>query len=69
MLKGPNFPALKAVLSNSRGVSLIASGGVSTYDDIKKLKELSSEGIRGCIVGKAIYEKVIDLKTAVGMAE
>lgn len=67
MLKGPNYNAIKSVLENAGGVSLIASGGVSTYDDIVKLKDYVPAGLKGCIVGKAIYEKVIDLKTAISM--
>ncbi len=41
------------------GIKLIASGGISTFDELPKLKELGCEGV---IIGKAIYENRISLK-------
>ena len=41
------------------GIKLIASGGISTFDELPKLKELGCEGV---IIGKAIYESRISLK-------
>jgi phosphoribosylformimino-5-aminoimidazole carboxamide ribotide isomerase len=67
MLTGPNFASIEAVLEKAKGISLIASGGVSTYNDIMKLKQYEPLGLKGCITGKAIYEKVIDLKKAIEM--
>jgi phosphoribosylformimino-5-aminoimidazole carboxamide ribotide isomerase len=58
MLGGANikfFQNLKSAFSN---ISIIASGGISTLDDIKKLKE---EKLTGAIVGKAIYEGKISI--------
>ena len=48
------------------GMELIASGGVSTLDDVKKLKAL---GVEGAIIGKALYTKSIDLKEAIEVAK
>lgn len=66
MLKGPNIKALKDVLAVAK-IPLIASGGVSSLDDLKKLKSLEPLGLMGVIVGKALYEGKIDLKEAVAI--
>ncbi|MBN3033765.1 MAG: 1-(5-phosphoribosyl)-5-[(5-phosphoribosylamino)methylideneamino]imidazole-4-carboxamide isomerase [Candidatus Saganbacteria bacterium] len=52
MLAGPNFEGIRAFAA-ATGVAVIASGGISSKEDILKLKEL---GVEGCIVGKALYE-------------
>ena len=64
MLKGPNVEGLKNVLK-VKGVDIIASGGVSTIEDVRQLKALEGEGLKGMIIGKALYEKTIDLKEAI----
>ena len=64
MLTGPNFPSILRILDEAPGVELIASGGISSYDDIMKLKEYSGRGLKGCILGKAIYDRRIDLREA-----
>ena len=64
MLQGPNFDALKRVLDET-SVDVIASGGVSSIDDLLKLKRLETKGLIGAIVGKALYEKRFDLKEAI----
>ena len=46
-------------------MNIIASGGISSLDDIRKLSEFN---IYGAILGKAIYEGAIDLKEAVETA-
>lgn len=53
-LKGPNIKAIKALLKS--GMKVIASGGVSSLEDIRKLKNLKSKGLTGVIIGKALYE-------------
>lgn len=58
MLKGPSVELYQSILENSR-VKLIASGGVTTLDDLEKLKAL---GCEGAIIGKALYEGTITLK-------
>jgi len=64
MLQGPNLSLLAEVLDV--GVSqLIASGGIASLDDLRKLKTLESRGIVGAIVGKALYEGAIDVRQAI----
>ena len=58
MLSGPSFELYDEILKTSK-VKLIASGGITTIDDIFKLKVL---GCEGAIIGKAIYENTIDIK-------
>lgn len=64
MMKGPNIESLKKILELS-SIDVIASGGVSTLEDVKRLKALESKGLKGMIIGKALYEKKIDLKEAI----
>lgn len=61
MLVGPNVDAMKKILDTVKGTSLVASGGISSFNDIVTLSALSSRGLMGCIVGKAIYDGRIDL--------
>ena len=58
MQSGPNFSLFKNIL-NYFDFSVIASGGISTLDDIKKLTEM---GLTGAIVGTALYEEHFSLK-------
>ena len=59
MLEGPSFELYKRILSECKDLRLIASGGISTFDELPKLAEL---GCEGTIIGKAIYENRISLK-------
>lgn len=60
MLQGPSFELYKAILEETTdGLKLIASGGISHYDELPKLAALGCEGV---IIGKAIYEGRISLK-------
>ncbi len=59
MLEGPSLELYKELLSTVDGISLIASGGVSTMDDVYACREL---GCAAAVVGKAIYEGNIALK-------
>jgi len=68
MLQGPNMDAVKRVLDKT-SVDVIASGGVSSIDDLLKLKRLEPKGLVGAIVGKALYEKRIDLKEAIKVVD
>ena len=61
MLSGPNVEATRK-LTEETGLDIIASGGVSCMEDLKCLHEA---GIRGAIIGKALYENRIDLAEAV----
>ncbi len=64
MLLGPNMEAIKALADYST-VPVIASGGVTDIDDVKRLVQLPLLGI---IIGRAIYEKQLDLSEAVQLA-
>ncbi|MGI9530760.1 1-(5-phosphoribosyl)-5-[(5-phosphoribosylamino)methylideneamino]imidazole-4-carboxamide isomerase [Lutimonas sp.] len=59
MLQGPSFELYSRILKEIPEISLIASGGISHYDELSQLAEL---GCEGTIIGKAIYENRISLK-------
>lgn len=59
MLEGPSFELYEKLLRNSERLNLIASGGVSHFDELPRLLEIGCEGV---IIGKAIYENRIRLK-------
>lgn len=59
MLQGPAFGLYNEIMKNYPDLQLIASGGVSGIEDVRKLKEA---GIPAVVIGKAIYEGRIDLK-------
>lgn len=59
MLAGPSFEVYQNLLEQQPGIKLIASGGISEFDELPKLKQL---GCEGTIIGKAIYENRISLK-------
>ncbi len=59
MLQGPSFELYQRMLSEIENIKLIASGGISTFDELPKLAELGCEGV---IIGKAIYEHRISLE-------
>ena len=61
MLSGPNLVALREMADNT-GLKIVASGGVSSLEDLEKLKNLEPFGVDQVISGKAIYERKIDLK-------
>lgn len=61
MLNGPNVEATRQ-LTLDTGLDIIASGGVSSMED---LRQLHGAGIQGAIIGKALYEKRVDLREAV----
>lgn len=62
-LTGPNIKAIK-ILIKETGLNVIASGGISCLEDIKKLKQLEKSGVTGIIVGKALYEGKFTLTEA-----
>ena len=63
-MKGTNR-ALYRELSEKFSIDLIASGGVSSIDDITALKDM---GLHGAIIGKAYYTGAIDLREALEVA-
>ena len=61
MLNGPNLVALREMAENT-GLKIVASGGVSSLEDLEQLKKLEPYGVDQVISGKAIYERKIDLR-------
>jgi len=59
MLQGPSFDLYETILNTVTPVKLIASGGISNFDELPKLADLGCEAV---IIGKAIYEGNISLK-------
>lgn len=59
MLQGPSFDLYQQIITETKIVKLIASGGISTFEELPKLAEIGCEGV---IIGKAIYENRINLK-------
>ena len=68
MMQGPNIEATKA-LAEAICIPVIASGGLSTLDDIRRLIAIESSGVTGVITGKAIYSGAIDLREAVALTK
>ncbi|HEX3727035.1 MAG TPA: 1-(5-phosphoribosyl)-5-[(5-phosphoribosylamino)methylideneamino]imidazole-4-carboxamide isomerase [Pirellulales bacterium] len=64
MLGGPNLAAL-AQLAKSIRLPLVASGGITTAQDVA---QLSSLGLSGCIIGRALYEGTLNLGEALTCA-
>jgi len=67
-LKGPNIEMTMRIAQKT-GLKVIASGGVSTLAEIEELKKLEKFGIEGVIIGKALYERRIELKEAIQVTE
>ncbi|MBI5207780.1 MAG: 1-(5-phosphoribosyl)-5-[(5-phosphoribosylamino)methylideneamino]imidazole-4-carboxamide isomerase [Candidatus Firestonebacteria bacterium] len=63
MLKGPNIKAIKKIAKKTK-ISVIASGGISSLEDIKNIKELEKYGVAGVIIGKALYTGAFELEEA-----
>lgn len=59
-LEGPNLAALQEMVAT--GIPIIASGGVGTLDDLRRLRD---SGAVGAIVGRALYTGAIDLREAI----
>lgn len=61
MLKGPNIEETKQ-LAQSVDANIIASGGISSIEDINNVKQLAQYGVTGMIIGKALYTGNLNLK-------
>ena len=68
MMKGVNVEAT-AKLASAIRIPVIASGGITNLDDIRRLGEVSEEGIIGAITGRAIYEGSLDFAEGEKLAE
>ena len=67
MLQGANITAM-AQMAKAIDIPVIASGGVSTVDDIRQLKPLEADGIEGAILGRALYAGALTLRDALEAA-
>lgn len=65
ILEGPNFDAV-AQLQQATSAAVIASGGVTTIEQLRRLAEM---GVEGAIVGRAIYSGHLDLRAAVAAVQ
>lgn len=65
MMSGPNFAELTG-LAAAVSKPVIASGGVTTLDDVRRLAE---KNLAGCIIGRALYERKLDLAQAIALAK
>jgi phosphoribosylformimino-5-aminoimidazole carboxamide ribotide isomerase len=63
-LAGVRFENIREFVEKTN-VLVTASGGVSSIDDIKQLKTLEKQGLEAAIIGKALYDKRLDLKEAI----
>lgn len=66
-LQGPNLELLRELAART-DKPVIASGGISSLDDIANLRELVPHGVEGAIVGKALYAKAFTLREALDVA-
>ncbi len=66
MQTGPNIESTRA-LAEAVSVPVIASGGVSSLEDVKALLEIEPFGVTGIITGRAIYAGTLDLREAIAL--
>lgn len=66
MLEGPNIEALAEMTKS--GLKIVASGGVTSLEDIRHLRALEDQGVYAAIVGKALYTNDLDLEQAIKVA-
>jgi 1-(5-phosphoribosyl)-5-[(5-phosphoribosylamino)methylideneamino] imidazole-4-carboxamide isomerase/N-(5'phosphoribosyl)anthranilate isomerase len=67
-LTGPNLQLLRDVCART-DAAVVASGGVSSLDDLRAIAELTSLGVEGAIVGKALYAGAFTLPEALATVE
>jgi phosphoribosyl isomerase A len=67
MLKGPNVDLLREVCARTDR-PVVASGGVSTLEDIRVLRTLVGDGVEGAIIGSALYRDAFTLPEALDVA-
>ena len=68
MMKGVNLEAT-VELARAIHIPVIASGGITNLDDVRKLVALEDEGIQGAITGRAIYEGTLDFEEGQRLAD
>ena len=64
MMSGPNFDGLQS-MADATDIPLVASGGVTSYEDVRKLTEM---GMPAAIVGRSIYDGVMELEKVIEIA-
>jgi phosphoribosylformimino-5-aminoimidazole carboxamide ribotide isomerase len=65
MMAGPNVEGTAALAKAAAPIPVIASGGVTTADDVRRLK---TAGVAGAIIGRALYEGTITIEAALAAA-
>ncbi len=68
MQTGPNIEET-AALADAVSIPIVASGGVSSIQDIENLLKIENRGVTGVITGKALYEGSLDLKEALRISK
>lgn len=68
MMKGPNLEATRAV-AKAVGIPVTASGGMSSLDDVRRVKALEPDGVDEVIIGRALYLGVFTLPEAIAAAQ
>jgi phosphoribosylformimino-5-aminoimidazole carboxamide ribotide isomerase len=67
-LTGPNLPSLEKMV-NRVSLPIIASGGISSLDDLRSLRKLNLPRIEGVIVGKALYAEAFTIQQGIAVVE
>ncbi|MEA5117215.1 MAG: HisA/HisF-related TIM barrel protein, partial [Propionicimonas sp.] len=67
MLSGPNLQLLAEVCART-DAAVVASGGISTLDDLRALRQLVGSGVEGAIIGTALYVGNFTLPEALAVA-
>lgn len=63
-MTGPSLPMFKELVDNLN-ISVIASGGISRIEDIRRLRIVTGDRLEGAIIGRALYEKAFTLAEAI----
>ncbi len=66
-LSGPNLDSIETMLAVT-DIPLVVSGGIASLEDVRKLKEMEFLGLKGVVIGKALYEKRFTLREAMKVA-
>jgi len=68
MMQGVNLPAIRD-LAEETSLGIIASGGVTSLDDLRALKRFEAEGVTGVIAGRALYEHRFSVPQALAVLD
>jgi len=67
MLEGPNLQALRRLAAAAPPLGILASGGISSLDDLRQLSQLGLENLTGVVVGRALYEQRFSVADALAV--